>query len=376
MRRSSAASSSGLTWGLAITFVALINVLLVRSPLIWAKTTLWMRGQAAGTAFWQTYDVARTLYRPRPAAAVRVAILGNSRIWIPAQASFVEAEIKRVAPALDVRVDNLAFFGAHIGDVEIVSRHLDRLEPTLVIVGLGGSELLPTEWGQLVNPTGRFLDIGWSDGPVPPDGLAGRVDRWARTVWPLYRFRTFARYAIEDRLLPDPLSVRFPDHFASSAEVFGFLDPDKALEIEAAYQAWRRDGALSSFVSYLTVKSNMVGVVEPLPDPSALTADSLGMKTLDRLLSRLAGSSWKSFVLLMPENPLLDLDTQGVYHRPGFSDRAAQLIAQAAGRYHIQVVDGRRWMPPEAFADFLHLMPDISGFQTPLVQEILHELES
>jgi hypothetical protein len=45
-----------------------------------------------------TYDVARKLYHPRRPAAVRVAILGNSRVWFPARDAIVERELQRLDP--------------------------------------------------------------------------------------------------------------------------------------------------------------------------------------------------------------------------------------------------------------------------------------
>ena len=79
-------------------------------------------------------------------------------------------------------------------------------------------------------------------------------------------------------------------------------------------------------------------------------------------------------MLLLPDNPLLDFDTAGEYHAPGFSARVADAVYAAAGRHGVRVVDGRRWMPAEAFYDLIHLMPDLSGFQKPLAEEILRAL--
>jgi hypothetical protein len=73
---------------------------------------------------------------------------------------------------------------------------------------------------------------------------------------------------------------------------------------------------------------------------------------------------------------LLDLDRDGRYHRVGFSDHAAAIITEVAARHDLRVVDGRRWMPAESFMDFVHLFPDVSGFQVPLAQEIVRAANS
>ena len=78
----------------------------------------------------------------------------------------------------------------------------------------------------------------------------------------------------------------------------------------------------------------------------------------------------------MPENPLLAADTGGAYHNLAFSERSAALIRTLAARHGVAVIDGRHWLAAPAFADFNHVFPDISGFQTPLAQEILNALGS
>ena len=47
-----------------------------------------------------------------------------------------------------------------------------------------------------------------------------------------------------------------------------------------------------------------------------------------------------------------------------------------AARHVLRVVDGRRWMTAESFMDFVHLFPDVSGFQVPLAQEIVRAANS
>jgi hypothetical protein len=372
MRPPHPAAGSWLSWGLAALLVLVVDALVRHTPLIWGKTTIWVHDPKARLerlAFWQTYDVARTLYRPRPPAALRVTILGNSLVWFPAQPAFVARELRRADPGLDVRVDNLSFFGAKIGDIEIVSRQLHRLDPSVVVLALGGTELVPTAL-PLVNPTGRLLEVGWADGPVPPASQAERVERWLRTAWPLYRFRKFARDGLADRLYPVVEDERMPEHFASTAEVFTFLDANVGAASEAAFGRFRREPTLESYIAYLRARWLPPEPFDPLPDPATLTLESPGVAVLDRLLARLAAGNWQTIVLLTPENPLLDLDREGRYHRLGFSDRAAGIIETVAARHGMRVVDGRRWMPAEAFMDFVHLFPDVSGFQVPLAEEI------
>ncbi len=355
-----------------------VDAVVLHTPLIWGKQTLWVHDPAQRLerlALWQVYDVARTLYRPRRPADQRVAVLGNSLVWFPGQAAYIERALRRAEPGVDVRVDNVSFFGAKIGDIEIVSRQIHRLDPSVVVVALGGTELLPSAL-PLVNLTGRRLDVGWADGPVPPADQSERVERWLRTAWPLYRFRTFARDGLADRLLPIAEDEAIPDHFDSTQAVFSFLDTSVAPKSEAAFERFRGKPSLDSFTAYLRARWINPEQFDAPPATAPLTLESPGVAVLDRMLARMAAGPWQTIIVLMPENPLLDLDRDGRYHRVGFSDRAAPIIEAVAARHGLRVVDGRRWMPAEAFMDFVHLFPDVSGFQVPLAEEIVRAAKS
>jgi hypothetical protein len=374
MRAPHPAAGSPATWSIAVLFVAALGSAITAAPVIWGKSELWTRGRLGWLAFWQTYDVARKIERPRPAPGARVVLLGNSLLWFPAREQLIEEELARLAPGRDIRIDNLAVFGMRIGDLEVVSRYLPPLHPTLVILALSGPELVETGWGKLLNPTGELLDVGWADGPLPPRDMVERADRWARTAWPLYRLRQFARAAILDRLQPNPDDVAVPDHFGSTRAFFDFLHAPAGAEVEAAYGRWRSERTLDAFVAYLKVTTRLFGLAEPLPGAGTLTADSPGARVLDHLVRRLAAGPWKSVILLMPQNPLLAADTAGTYHDQAFTERSAALVRSIAEHYGVEVVDGRAWMPAEAFADFYHLFPELSGFQTPLARTILDGL--
>ena len=378
MRPSAAAAGSPFTWALALVFVVLIDAAITRSPILWARMSGEDSLDVRLAQLGQTYQAARKIYAPEREAKVRVALLGDSRIWFPARQPYVERELQRVAPELDVRVDNLGIFGALMGDLEVLSRHFERLDPTLVVLAIGGLEMLPRPSGRLGTWPSRILNIGWCDGPLAPRSQTERLDRWVRTLWPLYRFRIFARLAIEDRIVPGPISRPFPDRFVSTRDFHAFMHGKDSAAVDAIYQAWRTNPTLAGFVDYLERKRRGVRreVNRIAPPGASLNAHSTGVRVLERLLARLAERGTPTLILLMPENPLLDLDVSGQYHEPGFSDQAAEIIRNVAERYDVPVVDGRRWMPAESFLDFAHLMPDVSGFQTPLAEEIVRAVGS
>ena len=134
---------------------------------------------------------------------------------------------------------------------------------------------------------------------------------------------------------------------------------------------------MDSFTAYLRARWIDPEQFDAPPATAPLTLESPGVAVLDRMLARMAAGPWQTIIVLMPENPLLDLDRDGHYRRGfGFSDRAAPIIEAVAARHGLRVVDGRRWMPAEAFMDFVHLFPDVSGFQVPLAAEIVRAEKS
>ena len=366
-----------ITWGVTLVFLALIDVGVTHSLLLWGPTAFEDTRDMSRVVFAQTYQAARKLYAPDAAVRTPVALLGNSRIFLSARESFVQPELARLPAARDASVVNLGIFGAGLGDQETLVRHLGRLHPELVVLTMGTSDLLGTAASPLAGEPARLLRVGWASGVEPRDTPVERVDRWIRTLWPLYRFREFARAALEDRLARRPDPGPFPEHFASTRALFDYIHGSKGERVEVAYRAWRAAPAFAAFVDYLKIGSD--GYLELARQRAAgpvLTEQSPGARVLDAVLTGLAGGPWTTIVFLMPENPLIELDATGEYHRPGFSAEAAAIVTRVAERHQVRVVDARAWMPAEAFIDFDHLMPDLSGFQRPFAEEIAAALHA
>ncbi len=378
MRAGAPAAVSWHTWLLAAVFLVLVDGVVTHSSILWRRTSFEDTRDMGRIAFAQTYQAAREIYAHPARSGGPVVLLGNSRIWLAARPGWVEPELTHLAPGLDVEIRNLGIFGAKIGDVEVLSRHLARLAPRLVVVTLGPADLVAERTSPLAGVPADLLAVGWRDGPLPPADGTERVDRWLRTAWPLYRFREFARAAIEDRVAPAASPASFPAHFPSTRALFEYMHGAKAADVEAAYQTWRGRGALGAFVEYVGLGSpfHLEMVRSRARETESLGETSPGLRVLDALLDRLARARWPSRVVLMPENPLLDEDTAGEYHRPGVSDGTADLVRRTAAARGIPVIDDRRSMPAEAFLDFDHLLPELSGFQRRLAREIADALES
>lgn len=380
MHGSTRASASWLTWALAVGLVALIGRGITHTRVLWGETTFEHTRDITRVAFAQTYQAARAIYAPR--APAPVVLLGNSRIWLGAPAPVVNAALAKRRPG-GPTVVNLGIFGAGLGDLEALSRHVGYVHPSLAVLTLGTSDLLGSTSTPFAGVPARLLRIGWDGQPLGDATVAERLDRWLRTLWPLYRFREFARAAIDDRVVPAtdvaPLSRRLssPDfHFVSTRDFFDTVYDERGGVLEAAHEHWRARPTLASFVAYVETlnPSHLELVRQRTRESDSIDPEGPGLRLLHATLARLAAGG-STIVVLMPENPILSEDAKEEFHHAGYSDEAAAEILAATRAHGVPLVDARTWMPAQAFLDFDHLLPDLSGFQDRLVQEIVHVLD-
>jgi hypothetical protein len=375
MRWHRAAAASPITWLLALAFLGLLELGLRYTGVLWQPTATDDDLGIFVAQIGQTHKVARRLFGSHsPPAGERVVILGDSRIWFGAQEAYVERELRRQAPGRDIHVDQFAIFGARIADLLALGRQVTRLHPALVVVALDGLELLPFADGGYGQWPQRIFDTGPARASLPLPGWFEPIDRWARSISWLYRYRLFVRMLLTDRFTGRAAPPPLPAHFASTRAVHEFLHGDRAGVVEDAYDRWRAAPTLDNFAAYLRSKGSGPPA-RSVPPGTTLAADSPALRGLAALLRELTPST-RVVILLTPENPLLDADVEGRYHEPGFSDVVAARIAAVAAPFGVPVIDGRRWLPATAFFDFLHPFPDVSGLQRPLATAILHALDS
>ncbi len=375
-RAESHPAGSLVTWGLAFLLLCLIDAAITRTDVLWGPTAFENSG-GIRLGFPQTYQVSRKIYAPERDADVRVALLGNSRVVLAVREHRLERALSGIRPEMDVVVSNLGIFGSFMGETEMLARHLDPLDPSVVVLAIGAPDLIR----QPIHPEGEgpmdLLRIGWRDGPVAAGSFRERVDRWMRTVWPLYRFREFTREAILDRVLGRPDPGPPPQDFTTRAALFAQLYGERAEAVQAAFRVWERDGGLHAYASYLEVAApgHLARGRDRARSLEPLTRETPAVVVFDVLLSKLARAGRPTFVLLMPENPILAEDTAGVFHRRGLADEGARLAKQLASVHAIPVVDARKWLSADRFLDFDHPIFQLEDLEQPLAQEIVNVLE-
>lgn len=361
-----------VTWCLAVLLVMLLGSLITYPALLWKPLSYEETRDIQQAVFAQTFRVARKIYGRQTENGHKVVLLGDSRVLIPVSEADLEKKLAELRPTAHWHALNLGIFGAMVGDVEVVSRHIARLRPDLVVLAVDGPSLVPALPGwKLRNLPGQLLDIGWRDGPIPPADMIERANRWLRTLWPMYRFRDFIRAAFMDRFFPAANVDAIPWGITTSHEFFRQVHGKDSERIEAAYEAWRQEQSLSKFVGYLM--TGRPGYIDWMrkraTERISLQDQELAEAILDRLLQRLSGS-YSVVVLLMPRNPMLEADEKGEYQRRDEKERGDQVVIEAAKRYGVPVVDTRRSLAAEAFFDFDHIFPAISGFDSQVAQVI------
>ena len=360
-----------LTWVLALLFLVLIDFT-IRHCVLWPVATFEDTRDFGRIVFGQTYRAARQLYAPQPSTKTRVALIGDSRLMMAARNETLEREITTRRPDVDVKVHNLAIFGAAIGDLKAVSRHVAGEEIDLVVIAVDELSLYPQE---LRNVPASLMRTGWRDGGVAV-AMSERVDRWLRTLWPLYRFREFARAAIVDRFLPDPTSQPWPERFPSMSSFLDYVHQGHNEDAEQAHRRWLREPTLQGFVSFLNVgRPDYVDWVRRRAKSARrLKVGDPAVRLFDSMLAELVKKGIPAWVLRPPRNPLLEQDRDGEFGDYEKARGANDLIGQVAARHGVPVIDASGVMPSTAYFDLDHLAPDLAGFEPFLAEQLADAL--
>lgn len=374
---SAAAAERPITWFLALVFLVALDAAWTRTPLLWAPTAFEHTADIRRATLAQTYVAARAAYAPPPRARASVLLVGNSRIWLAARPGVFRTALARRLPEAPP-VENLGIFGAGAGDIEMLARHLVRRPARVVVVALGTDDVVEAPGLPVAGIPERLLRIGAQPSPAVTEDLVGRLDRWGRTLWRLWRFREFSRAVLADRLHADPSSRPFPDDLRDVRELFAIMHGEAAPRVEAAYRRWRETPSLERFLEYLAVPGSgyLDLVARRTTGARPLHADAPGARAFDHLLRRLATRPWRILVIVMPENPLLRADSQRRWHDPDRAAAAFRLIAEATARHRATLVDARRWLAAEEFLDFDHPFPGLSSFHDALAAEVARVYDS
>lgn len=319
---------------------------------------------------YQVMEVVHGLHG-RAAGPPPVLFLGNSQM---------EAAIRPLGPLGDrlvaagappgTRAVSLCVFGTAPTDAEVITRELGAVHPGLVVLGLGAPDVgTPVERARDM-PVTRLLDVGLRDGPVPPVDFEARLDRWVRTAWHLYRYRSLLR----DLVLP-PDERRTPagylDVFHPFAELLATdFTPDQVRTILALRPGFENAARFDDVVRYLDAfrgPDYLKGLRERW---RTLTPAPVQLEALRRSVDQVRRAGGRPAWLLLPENPLLERDPEIGREVAARSDAIAASVRATAKDVGVPLIDLRSALPPSAFVDLNHLPTNDGRLMAPLTDAL------
>ena len=292
-----------------------------------------------------------------PAAPRPVLFVGNSQLdtLIHPLRKMNAALIAAGAPA-GTRTISMCVFGTAPTDDEVLTRDLSAVHPGVVVFGISGPDVGTTLERARDMPVTANLDVGWRDGLVPPIDLDARLDRWVRTVWRLYRYRRLLRDLVvpsdEPRTEPDLSEER------TMAEVFASaMGAEPARKALALRPGFERAGSFADALPYLEALRGVEYVPGLRERWRTLRPQPLQIEALRRAASHVRDAGGRPVWVLLPENPLLELDPEVGSSVRQRSDEVTARLRAAASADAVPLVDLRRLLPPSGFSDLNHAFP-------------------
>jgi lysophospholipase L1-like esterase len=314
--------------------------------------------------------VVRALY-PRPHGPRAVVLLGNSQLVdAGGPPALLEAALAARGVPAGTPVLPLCVLSTYPTDFEVLARRLAPVRPDLVLVGLGAPDLGTTLERARTTPVVQLLDTGFRDGLVGAPDWRYRVDRWLRTTWRLYRYRSLFR----DIALP-PEGPRIPattlERVLAPAEFLTiFYGADRTRELLAARADYERTHDPALFARYLETLRGPDYAAGVRSRWRGLEVEPIQAEALRRLVAHVRAAGGRPVWVLIPENPLLESDPEVGAEVHSRSDAVAGRLAAEAAALDVPFLDLRHSLPESAFVDLNHLYFN-SGKFVPVLADAL-----
>ena len=356
--------------GTALVLLAALDLVVARVDLLTPLVPDTLPTTLFTTVNAQVTDVVRAFYTPPTPGPPPVVLIGNSQMDLATRPrpDLADALVAAGAPT-GTRVVSLCVYATAVTDAEVTARNLEPMRPGLVVLGIAPPDVGSTLERARLGPVTRLLDVGFGPALVPPADLETRLDRWGRTVWHLYRYRTLFR----DLLLPPSGRTTpriFFDTRHSPTEFFETVYADRAAELLALRRRFEQSDDWDDVVRYVDELQG-TGYLPGLRDRwRDLAPQDLQLEALRRFAAHVRDAGGRPVWVLMPENPVFEQDPEvgGVVRT--HSDQAAVRIVTEAHDVDVPVIDLRHALPRSAFLDLNHLFLEHSGFAPLLAKEL------
>jgi len=317
----------------------------------------------------QVTEVVAALRYPLPGLP-RIVFVGNSQLEAaigPLQE--LDRSLVDAGAPPGTQTVSLCVFGTAATDAEVIARDLGRARPRAVILGLAAPDLGTTLDRARGMPVTHMLDTGFRDGLVPPADWESRLDRWARTVWRLYRYRVL----LHDLLVPSgaPRKPPLPPRLMTPAMALELeVGPDRARELLAMRATYERTQDPADFIQYVQAlrgRDYLDGIRDRW---RGLELQPLQLEAVRRFTAHVLASGARPAWLLLPENPLLERDPEVGSDVARVSNEVATRLAAESSALGVPLLDLRHALPPSAFVDLNHLFFSNGAFFPALTEAL------
>lgn len=353
--------SPARTWVKVALCLIAIDLLLFRVGLFWHLNPNF--GPGMGGENWQfLFDAAREFESERPPRGTTEAV-GSSIVIFGINEGLVNGRLRPhgVPPLL-----RLVTHGSTATDSALLVWNSMPTHPWLVLYGAAARDY--PKQGSTESVVARtFYDSSVELTALPRNGTEARLEAYVKRYWKLYRYRFFARTAV-DTLIGDlavGLSLPRPS-FAGGTTAPPPPLPREALryfpwfritpQSYAAWDKWRQTRQFSDYLAWLQMANSMAPGSYRLQALATYGPDgNPQVQSLRWLLQFLEQSRTRTVLVYFPENPVFRDPAAKAYFDPALSQAYANLFARAAAAYGARFIDMRDLVEPEGFYDMIHL---------------------
>ena len=361
----------------ALCLVAL-DLLLFRAGLLWKINPNF--GVGLGADNWHSlYSAARDVETGGLGPGTVVAV-GSSVVIFGMDETSINNRLR--ADGTPAALRKIATHGATCTDSALLTWSSRPLKPWLVIYGAAARDF--PKAGSLDSSVRRtFYDSSVQLASLRRPGAEALLDGYVRRYWKLYRYRFFARSALDTVAqhvllalhLPAPSFAAEPPPASVPAEASHYFAPFRLTpQSYAAWAKWRESRQFSDYLTWMQFapplvlslyKGQTVANFGPQGNPEA--------DALRWMLSFLHDGHTRMVLIYFPENPVFRDPQAASYFDPHLSDAYADLFAREAKAHGVRFEDLRNFAQPEDFYDLIHLNIEGERKMSARIAQIIEE---
>ncbi len=319
--------------------------------------------EVLGNQNWQFLTAAARDFETGRVPPNEVVAVGSSVVIFGMNETLINKRLQHDGTPVEFR--KIATHGATATDSAILAWNSRAITPWLVIYGVAVRDF--PKAGSTDSSVARiFYDSSIELPRLPRRTAEAVLDAHVKRYWKLYRYRFFARTALEtaaSRVLHalslSHLSfadeVRLPPGLPVEATHY-FSVTRVTPESYAAWVKWRETRRFSDYMTWMDFAPHVVLDLYKAQTPKGFGPEgNLQVESLRWMLSMLRREHTRTVLLFLPENPVFSDPEARIYFDPALSDAYAALFAREANATGARFEDLRKLADPEEFYDLIHL---------------------